>query len=395
MTLPLEGIRVLDLTRLLPGGYATFLMASLGAEVIKVEEPRTGDYVRWMPPLHGDLSSGHIALNRGKRSITLDLKHQDGPAVLERLAIDADVLIESFRPGVMDRLGVGWERLRGANPRLIWCAITGYGQTGPYRDRAGHDIDYLAYSGTLDLTGVQDQPAAIPGIQIADLGGGALLALSGVLAALLQRDRTGQGAFVDTSMTDGALALAAMAFSSAAVGSPWPRGGGPINGGLACYRVYRCADGREIAIGALEPKFFVRLCEALERPELAAKQLDPSAQSELIAELAEIFSTQPLSAWVDLLEPLEACVAPVRTMQEAFEDPQLQSREMIRRMDTPAGEVPVAASPIRIGHEAGVQEQQPAATSLPAELGADTAAVLQEAGFSADEVADLRSRAVI
>lgn len=396
MSLPLEGIRILDLSRLLPGGYATFLLAALGAEVIKVEEPGSGDYVRWTPPMHGEISSGHLALNRGKRSITLNLKAPGAAAVLERLVADADVLVESFRPGVLDRLGVGWERLRAINPRLIWCAITGYGQDGPYRDRAGHDVDYLAYAGVLDLIGTPDAPAVIPGVQIADLGGGALPACIGILAALEQRHRTGTGAFVDASMTDGAFGLAALAMHAAAVGAPaWTRGAGPISGGLACYRVYRTGDGLELAVGALEPKFFRRFCELLERPELADRQLDPAAQPALIAELDAIFATRPRAAWLDLLEHAEVCVAPVRTMPEALGDPQLRARQLIRRLDLPAGPVPVAASPIRVVDAPGAAPEDAAATVPPPGLGADTDAVLATAGFDAAAIAELRASGVL
>jgi len=346
--------------------------------------------------MHGDISSGHLALNRGKRSITLNLKAPGAAAVLERLAADADVLMESFRPGVLDRLGVGWSRLHEVNPRLIWCAITGYGQTGPYRDRAGHDIDYLAYAGVLDLIGAPGETAVIPGVQLADLGGGALPACIGILAALEQRHRTGIGSFVDTSMTDGAFGLASLAMHAAAIGAPaWTRGAGPISGGLACYRVYRCGDGLELGVGALEPKFFRRLCEALGRVELAERQLDPAAQPALIAELDAIFATQPRAHWVALLEPLEACVAPVRTMPEALTDPQLVARGMIRTLPLPAGDVLVAASPIRVQDGPDSDAPDAASTVAPPGLGADTDAVLASAGFSGAEIAELRAAGVL
>jgi alpha-methylacyl-CoA racemase len=393
---PLQGLRVLDLSRLLPGGYATYLLASLGAEVIKIEEPGVGDYVRWTPPMHGEVSSGHLALNRGKRSITLNLKASGAAAVLERLAANADVLVESFRPGVLDRLGVGWSRLSEINPRLVMCAITGYGQSGPYRDRAGHDVDYLAYAGVLDLIGEPGGPVTIPGVQIADLAGGALPACVGILAALEQRHRTGKGAFVDTSMTDGAFGLAALAMHTVAIGAPaWTRGAGPISGGLACYRVYQCADDLEIAVGALEPKFFKRLCELLEKPGLADRQLDPAAQPALIQELADLFGSKRRSHWLELLENAEVCVAPVQTLNQALDDPQLQAREMIRVLGLPAGPVPVAASPIRVSDAPGDLGVDHAATSPPPGLGDDTEAVLSEVGFTPHQVADLREAGVL
>src|SRR5947208_12415021 len=202
---PLAGTRILDLTRLLPGGYCTLLLADLGADVVKVEEPGRGDYIRWTPPLVEGQSAGHRALNRGKRSITLNLKSADGVALLHRLAERADVLVESFRPGVMDRLGAGFSSLREANPRLVYCAITGYGQEGPYRDRVGHDINYIGQGGVLGITGTAGGPPVVPGVQIGDLGGGGMAAALGILAALVERGGTGRGRFVDTAMLDGVV----------------------------------------------------------------------------------------------------------------------------------------------------------------------------------------------
>ena len=254
----LDGLRVLDLSRLLPGGFCSLLLADFGAEVLKVEDTGMGDYVRWAPPHYegADPSAGSalfLALNRGKRSIRLNLKEERGREVLLRLVREYDVVLESFRPGVMDRLGVGYERLREENPGLVYCAITGYGQDDPLRDRAGHDMNYLGLVGVLGLTGEGDGPPIQAAGQIADLGGGALMAAFGILAALRERDRSGEGQLVDVSMADGALSwLAMVAARHFADGAVPRRGGLELAGAYACYRPFECSDGW-VTLGALEP----------------------------------------------------------------------------------------------------------------------------------------------
>ena len=273
MTGALAGLRVLDLSRLLPGGFCSLLLADMGADVVKVEDTAAGDYLRWAEPRHegADPTAGgamFLALNRGKRSLRIDLKTPQGVDVLLRLARDADVLLESFRPGVLDRLGAGHARLREENPRLVVCAITGYGQDGPFAGRAGHDIDYLARAGLLGLTGAADGPPVQAAGQIADVGGGALMAAFGILAALRERDRSGEGQVVDVSMTDGALSWLAMDAARVLAGAAPPaRGRQELAGGLLCYRPYRCADGW-VALGALEPKFWRAWCEGVGREDL-------------------------------------------------------------------------------------------------------------------------------
>ena len=276
----LEGVKVLDLTRLLPGGFCTLLLADFGADVLKVEDTGMGDYVRWAPPHYEGAedsakSSLFLALNRNKRSIRINLKEERGREVLLRLVKEYDVVIESFRPGVMDRLGVGYERLREENPRVIYCAITGYGQDGPYRDRSGHDMNYLGLIGLLGLTGEQDGPPIQSAGQIADLGGGALMAAFGVLAALHERERSGEGQLVDVSMADGALAwLAMVAGRYFADGQVPKRGELDLAGRFVCYRPYACKDGW-VTLGALEPKFFQAWCRGVGREDLIEKQFEP------------------------------------------------------------------------------------------------------------------------
>ncbi len=380
---PLTGLRVLDLSRLLPGGYASLLLADLGAEVIKVEQPGIGDGIRHFPPVRADGEAGaHLALNRGKRSITLDLRSPLGRDLLIELAVGSDVLIESFRPTVMERLGVGYDVLHAASPRLIYAAITGYGADGPYRDRAGHDIDYLAHAGALSFSGSPAGPHQ-PGLQIADVGGGGLLAVVAVLAALRARERTGEGQFCDVSMTDGVLSWLSAYAGGYAVSGELPRpGSGLLGGGFACYGVYECADGRHVAVGALEPKFFAVLLAGLGLAELTEAHLDPAWQEELRARMAVVFATRTRDEWEALFTDSDACVAPVFDIGEALTDPHFRARGMVAA-DGALGVVPrLTGTPGRAG-------------GPPSALGADTDAVLRDLGRSPEEIASLRSAGVI
>lgn len=380
---PLTGLRVLDLSRLLPGGYASLLLADLGAEVIKVEEPGVGDGIRRYPPFRPDGESGaHLALSRGKRSITVNLRSPSGRDLLIDLAAGSDVLLESFRPGVMDRLGVGYDALHAANPRLVYAAITGYGADGPYRDRAGHDINYLAHAGALSFSGSPAGPHQ-PGLQIGDLGGGALMAVVAVLAALRFRERTGQGQFCDVSMTDGVLSWLSIHAGSYAVSGDLPRaGGGLLGGGFACYGVYECADGRHVAVGALEPKFFAALLDGLDLSHLADAHLDPARQGELRARIALVFSTRARDEWAEVFAHSDACVAAVLDVGEAMALPHFRARGMAAP-DGSLGVVPrLTGTPGRAG-------------GSPSGLGADTDTVLLEMGRSPQQIAELRSAGVI
>ena len=392
MTLPLGDLRVLDLSRLLPGGYCTMLLADLGAEVLKVEEPGKGDYLRWMPPYTSTGDGGmHLALNRGKRSMTLDLKSAEGRVLLTELAADADVLVESFRPGVMDRLGVGYDALAEVNPRLVYAAISGYGATGPYADRAGHDINYLGYAGALSFTGHPETGPWQPGLQIGDLAGGGLVALAAILVALRVRESTGRGQLCDVSMTDGILSCLTIHAGAFAASGAVPRPGREmLNGGLACYGVYRCADDRHVAVGALEPQFFAALTSALGVPELLSWHLDPDRQVELRARLESVFATRPRDEWVAELTPYDACVSPVLTLAEVADDPQVQARQMMVTSHLSDGTefrqigvVPrLSETPGRVGPPA-------------AALGADTDLVLRDLGRSSEEIAELRARGLV
>jgi alpha-methylacyl-CoA racemase len=388
---PLAETRVLDLSRLLPGGYCTLLMADLGADVIKVEEPGRGDYVRWMPPYAGEDSAWHLALNRGKRSVTCDLRSDGGRDLLRDLAATADVLVESFRPGVMDRLGLGYPVLREVNPRLVYAAISGYGADSPYADRAGHDINYLGYAGALSVTGDPATGPGQPGVQVGDLGGGALTALVAILAALHARAATGAGQFCDVSMTDGVLSwLSLYAGAYFATGRSPGLGSEPLNGGLACYGVYECADGRHVTVGALEPQFFSTLVHAVGAPDLVDAHLDPDRQDEIRDRLTTIFATRRRDEWVADLAKLDACVGPVNDLAEALTDPNLLARGMVADARLPDG------SPYRgIGVVPRLVGTPGRAGGPAPRLGADTEALLAELGRSGQDIAVLRERGAV
>jgi alpha-methylacyl-CoA racemase len=360
MTAALAGVRVLDLTRLLPGPFCSLLLADFGADVIKVEDLGAGDYARADPP-------AFAALNRGKRSLKVDLKSAGGRDAFLRSAKGAHVVLESFRPGVMDRLGVGWEVLHELNPALVYCAITGYGQDGPLRDRAGHDLNYLARTGLLALSGELDGPPVQSAAQIADLGGGALTAAFGILAAL----RSGEGQLVDVAMADGALSWLAMLAGH----RESRRGSLTLGGGIVCYRPYRCADGY-VALGALEPKFFGAFCAGVGRAELASHQFDPPG-SDAHAALVSIFLGRTRAEWEAFNVEHDCCLEPIHELDEALADPHFHAREMI--LDGAFG------APVKL-------------STTPADVsgaapgpGEHTEAVLAEAGLSAEEIAALRA----
>src|SRR3989441_1965272 len=308
--MPLTGIRVLDLTRLLPGAYCTLLLADMGADVIKVEEPETGDYMRWTPPLVGGQSALFNAINRNKRSVTLTLKSDAGRDLLLRLVDGADVLVEGNRPGVMDRLGLGWDILHARNERLVVCSITGYGQDGPFASRAGHDLNYMATAGGLGLNGEREGPPLPLAVQVADIGGGGLQPAVAILGALMGVQRGGEGRWIDASMTDGAVTWLAMAFVARDAGESVLRGDQRLAGRYPCYRVYACKNGGYFSVAALEPKFWSALCNVLERLDLVELQYseDPATQTAL----EEIFASQTRREWQEKMGPPDAsCEAPV------------------------------------------------------------------------------------
>ncbi|HWG08105.1 MAG TPA: CaiB/BaiF CoA-transferase family protein [Solirubrobacteraceae bacterium] len=408
MSLPLQGIRVLDLSRLLPGGFCSLLLADLGADVLKVEDTGMGDYIRWSPPYYEGAhesarSALFLSLNRNKRSIRLDLKHERGREALLRLVREYDVVLESFRPGVLDRLGVGYERMREENPGIVYCAISGYGQAGSKRDASGHDMNYLGLIGLLGLTGERGgEPVQAAG-QIADLGGGALMAAFGILAALRERDGaapqpaapgrlacagqpgSGEGQIVDVSMADGALSwLAMVAATYFADGNVPHRGDLPLAGALICYRPYECADGW-VTLGALEPKFWQGFCRGVEREDLIASQFERPG-SAAHEQVREIFKARTRAQWEAFAREHDCCLEPVLELDEALNSELVREREMVVEIDQPGAERPVRllGLPVKLERTPGDHARLPG----PA-LGEHTEEVLLGAGYSAQEVAEL------
>ncbi|MFL5843810.1 MAG: CaiB/BaiF CoA transferase family protein [Solirubrobacteraceae bacterium] len=391
MSLPLEGVKVLDLTRLLPGGYCSLLLADFGADVIKVEDTGMGDYIRWsLPFVEGAADSAKgalfLALNRNKRSIRIDLKNPGGQATLLRLVKDADVLLEGFRPGVLDRLGVGYDVLLEANPGLVICPITGYGQDGPYRDRSGHDMNYLGLIGVLGMQGEGPDRTPVQGAgQMADLGGGGLMAAFGVLAALHHRDRTGEGQVVDVSMADGALSWMAMVAPRVLMGeAPPERGRDTLTGLYVCYRPYRCADGW-VTFGALEPKFFQAWCHGVGREDLVEQQFEAPG-SEAHAQIEAVFLARTRDEWQAFASEVDCCLEPVLDMAEALDSELVRAREMVVEIEQPGAQkpVPLLGVPVKMSVTPGDPHRLPGPG-----LGEHTEDVLHEAGFSADEIAGL------
>jgi alpha-methylacyl-CoA racemase len=402
MSLPLEGIRVLDLSRLLPGGFCSLLLADFGADVLKVEDTGMGDYIRWSPPYYEGAhesarSALFLSLNRNKRSIRLDLKHERGREVLLRLVSEYDVVLESFRPGVLDRLGVGYERMREENPGIVYCAISGYGQESPKRDASGHDMNYLGLVGLLGLTGASGGEPVQSGGQIADIGGGALMAAFGIMAALRERDGggarkgSGEGQFVDVSMAHGSLAwLAMVAAAYFADGTVPRRGELPLAGALICYRPYECADGW-VSLGALEPKFWQSFCRGVGREDLIERQFERPG-SEPHAQVVEIFKERTRAQWEAFSEENDCCLEPVLELDEALSSELVRAREMVVELSQPGAEQPVRqlGVPVKLSRTPGEHARLPGP-----KLGEHTEEVLAAAGYSPEQVAELLDSGVV
>jgi alpha-methylacyl-CoA racemase len=389
--LPLSDVRVLDLTRLLPGGFCSLLLADLGADVLKVEDTAGGDYVRWAPPYYGTdehtelgtRSAYYLALNRGKRSIRVDLKSDRGAEVLLRLVADYDVVLESFRPGVMERLGVGYERIREINPGIVYCAITGYGQDGPNTQRAGHDTNYLALNGLLGLTGERGGRPIQSAGQIADIGGGGMMAAIGILAALNERHRSGKGQLVDISMTDGALSWLAMVAARYFCDGRVPaRGELELAGGIVCYYPYEAADGW-VSCGALEPKFWQAFCRGIGREGLIDAQFEQPG-SDAWKEIAEVFRSRTRDEWRAFNDEHDCCIEPVLDLDEALDSELVREREMVVELDQPhLGPVRQLGIPIKLTRTPGHAD-----AAAPAQC-EHTSEVLRESGYAEDEVREL------
>jgi crotonobetainyl-CoA:carnitine CoA-transferase CaiB-like acyl-CoA transferase len=392
MTAPLETLNVLDFTSLLPGPWATMMLADLGANVVRVEAPGRVDLTRISPPYDGDVSVWHALLNRNKRSVTINLKAAGAVAVVQELVRRFDIVIEGFRPGVMDRLGVGYEALRAVNPRLIYCALTGYGQDGPYRDRAGHDINYLALAGISHVTGRQEQGPAPLGVQLADVGAGAYNAVTAILSAAIQRGVSGVGQFVDVSLFDGAVAWNSIPAAYWLAGGEAP---GPETmwlNGASYYDYYRTADDRWLAVGSLEPKFALGLCVAVGQPDLANRlaTLDPAEQGAAKAELAALIAARPLAAWQAIFAKIDVCVEPVLTVPEALDHPQAQARGLV--IDVPRG---AGRTQRQVRHPNRFSAAELAYRHAGGPAGAHSEEILREAGFDADAIDALRNNGIL
>ncbi len=378
---PLEGVKVLDLSRLLPGPYASLLLADLGAQVDKVEEPIGGDYLRHMPPMVGDQSGMFLAINRNKRSICLDLKKAGGRDALLALVAGYDVLLEQFRPGVLDRLGLSHASLRERFPKLIICALTGYGQDGPLADRAGHDLNYLARAGILGMQGPVDGPPQVPGFQLADFSGG-LFSVIGTLSALALRARTGEGSVVDISMLESAMGFGFASFGSMLAGGALARGNEGLTGGLAIYATYTTRDGKHVALGALEPKFASSFFAGIGLPFEMSALMPGAHQAALRAQIAAVFLTKTRDEWAAFGKEHDCCLEPVLEPHELAADAQMSARGMFFDLASPWGPLRQLRTPVT---------PRDAAHTPPPRQGEHTDAILREAGFDDAAIARLRS----
>jgi crotonobetainyl-CoA:carnitine CoA-transferase CaiB-like acyl-CoA transferase len=376
----LAGITVLDLSRLLPGPYCSMILADHGARVISVEDKKF-------------LAEGHFVqlLNRNKEHVSLNLKTKEGKEIFFKIASKADVILEQFRPGVVERLGVDYESVRKVNPDIIYCSITGYGQTGPYRDRVGHDANYLGIAGVLDLIGNKGQLPTIPGVQIADIAGGGMNAAIGILMALQSRVRTGKGQYVDISMTDGMVGLLPVAlFFNQLTGLFPERGDNMLSHRYACYNTYATKDGKALTLGAVETRFWKNICEKFGVPEYIAHQYDDQKREEIIQFFRKAISEKTLSEWKEEFGDLDLCWSPVNTLPEAMQDPQLLERKMFVELPDQSGKTTTTLGiPIKLSGTPGSIHRE------PDQFGQSTERILEEFGYTADDIQSLKDNDVI
>ena len=386
MSGPLACLKVLDFSTLLPGPFASLMLADMGAEVLRIESPTRMDLLRALPPHDQGTSASHAYLNRNKRSLALDLKQAEALEIVRALVKGYDIVLEQFRPGVMERLGLGYEALKAINPRLIYVSITGYGQTGPYKDRAGHDINYLALAGVASHTGRQDSGPLPLGVQLADVGGGSLHAVVGLLAAVIARQHSGVGQYLDVSMTDCSFSLNAMAGAGYLACGLEPAWENHVLNGGSFYDYYRSRDGRWMSVGSLEPVFMQQLCDALGRPELAALGMSPELKNALRVE----FEKRSFAELCELFAGVDACVEPVLSLSEAVEHPQLKARELVSQVPRGDGSTQAQlACPLKFSD--GLPEPR----HIGVAVGAHSDEVLVELGVSAQRIAELRGANVV
>ena len=382
---PLEGIRVLDLSRLLPGPLATMILGDLGADVIKIEEPIVGDMTRWFPPFRGEEGANYYLLNRNKRSLTLNLKTPKARKVFHRLAAKADVVVESFRPGVVKRLGVDYESIKKVNPKIIYCAITAYGQDGPYRDLSAHDINIMGISGILAASKTQKHEPVMPSVLTADIGGGTFPTLVAILTALIYQQKTGIGQFIDISMLDGLSlwvpTLLAHLISGEKVPSPK---NGRLSGGMAGYGVYKTLDGH-VTLGALEPKFWKALCEVMNTPDFVDRlQDDPVSHREMQQVFQEIFMKRPTNEWLECLRDRDICCGPIINLEDVCRNPQIAFR---RPFPMPESHKDMIDAQLGLPWKFSISR---ATTRRPSpSLGEHNHEILKELGLSDSEIREL------
>lgn len=388
----LAGIKILDLSRLLPGPFCTQMLGDLGAEVIKIEEVQGGDYTRWMQPRGKSDSGMFLALNRNKKSMKLNLRSEAGKAIFLKLVSTADVVLEQFRPGVMDRLGLGYEALKSINPRIIMCSITGYGQNGPYNEMAGHDINYLNLTGISEVTGNYNGKPISSGVQIADVGGGSLWAAFSILAALIAREKTGRGQYIDVAMTDCVFTFMSMLVGAYNFDKRSPsREDHFLNGASAWYNSYKTKDDRWIGLGMLEAKFWEGFCKAIRREDFIAQQFAPGkVQEEMIHELSALFLTKTADEWMHELQSLDICISKVNNLEEALDDPHFKERGMIVQMDHPLdGTIKSIGFPVKFS------ETPYSIKMAPPSFGEHTEEILLEMGFTGKEIEELSYEGIV
>lgn len=375
---PLAGLMVLDFTRLLPGPLCTMYMADMGAEVIKIESPTSPDYIRFFPPSLGESSAYFHSLNRNKKSLAIDYRSEEGKTVINKLAASADVLVEQFRPGVMEAIGLGYEQMKDINPKLVYVSITGYGQTGPYAQKAGHDLNYIGYAGLLGITGEKGEKPSIPGGQVADVAAGSYMALNGCLAALYAAERTGKGQHVDIAMMDCVMPITSLPFAQYyATQEKLERGDIYLSGKLINYNVYECADGKFMALGALEPKFWETFCNGVQKPEwVNSMLLEGEELARIIDEVSTLFKREAQAYWIAFSEKNDCCLSPVLEISELENDPQIQHRQMLIKIETEEGRtLNSIANPIKFSDQVS-----PPPTIAPS-LGKDSIAILHSLGY--------------